>query len=590
MSARPAADDPIFLEVLRHALGSLVDEMAVVVARTARSATVRDALDYSTALCAADGTMLAQGLGIALHLGSFPSAVSAIADAYEGRIDHGDVFLLNDPYGWGGIHLPDIYVLRPIFADGRLVAFACVVAHHADVGGIVAGSNSTAATEIYQEGLRIPGVKLFERGVRNEALIDVIAANVRVPEQVLGDLGAQLAATSMGQRAYLRLVERHGYDAVRSGADALLDQAESRARAAIGAMPVGRYSFRTYIDHDSVDPDPVTISADVTIDDDTLTVDLRDSSPQVRGGINSPLPFSRSGVYAAIRLVLGQDIPDNAGYFRPIRIVTEPGSVVDPVLPAACGARGITGFRVLEAVLGAMARAVPDLVPADGEGGNTLISLGGSGPDGPFVYTELFAGTRGGSARGDGSEGVPHPGSNNANMPIELAEAVYPIRFNAYEIVPDTGGAGEHRGAMALVREFEWLGPATTLQLRSDKRRFPPYGLRGGAPGSPSETVINPGTARERNLPTIGPSRIETNDVFRHVLAGGGGWGDPGDRNPNLVAADVRSGKVTLGAALRDHGVVTDAAGVSDPDATSKVRADRARTASTPTDGHEVER
>lgn len=571
MNARPSATDPVFLEVLRHALGSLVDEMALVVARTARSATVRDALDYSTALCAPDGTMLAQGLGIALHLGSFPAAVAAVANAYRGRIDPGDVFLLNDPYGWGGIHLPDIYVLRPVFHASRLVAFTCVVAHHVDVGGIVPGSNSTAATEIYQEGIRIPGVKLLERGVRNEALVDVLAANVRVPDQVLGDLGAQLAASSIGERTLLRLIERHGPDAIGDGSRALLDQAELRARAAIAAMPDGRYPFRTHIDHDSVDPDPVTISAVVTIAGESLTVDLRRSSPQVRGGINSPLPFSRSGAYAAVRLVLPPDIPDNAGYFRPIRVLTRKGTVVDPVLPAACGARGITGFRVMEAVLGALAAALPD-VPADGEGGNSLISLGGSGPDGPFVYTELFMGARGASARGDGAEGVPHPGSNNANMPIEVAETGYPVRFHAYEIVPDTGGPGLHRGAMAQAREFQWLGPSTILQLRSDKRRFPPYGLRGGAPGAPSQAIVDPGTPEARVLPSIGPSPIRTGQVFRHVLAGGGGWGDPLERDPALVAADVRSGKVTAAAALRDHGVVVDAAGRVDLAATERTR------------------
>ena len=571
MNTRPV--DPVFLEVLRHALGSLVDEMALVVARTARSATVRDALDYSTALCAPDGTMLAQGLGIALHLGSFPSAVASVARLYRGRVNPGDVFVLNDPYGWGGIHLPDIYVLRPIFIDKRLVAFACVVAHHVDVGGIVAGSNSTAATEIYQEGLRIPGVKIYDRGVRNDAVFDILAANVRVPDHVLGDLGAELSAASVGERTFRRLVERHGLEALEKGAAALLDQAEARARSAIAAMPPGRYPFKTFIDHDSVDPDPVTISAVVTIAGDGLTVDLRGSSPQVRGGINSPLPFSRSGVYAAVRLVLDPDIPDNAGYFRPIRVLAKKRTVVHPELPAACGARGITGFRVLEAVLGALAQAVPDRVPADGEGGNTLISIGGSGPEGPFVYTELFAGARGGSSRADGAEGVPHPGSNNANMPVEVAEAAYPVRFHAYEIVPDTGGPGAHRGAMAQAREFRWLGASTTLQLRSDKRRFPPYGLAGGAQGSRSENVVNPGEPTERDLPTIGPSQIQSGEVFRHVLAGGGGWGEAFSRDPALVAADVRAEKVTPAAAARDYGVVLDEAGLIDEAATTALRA-----------------
>ncbi len=582
--------DPVFLELLRHALGSIVDEMALVVARTARSATVRDALDYSTALCAADGTMIAQGLGIALHLGSFPSAVGAIRRGYRGRIDPGDVFILNDPYGWGGIHLPDIYVIRPVFHERGLVAFACVVAHHVDVGGIVAGSNSTAATEVYQEGLRIPGVKLFERGVRNEAIVDILRANVRVPEQVLGDLDAEVSAARAGERGFLRLIERHGAAAVADGASALLDLAERRARAEISTLPAGTFRFRAHIDHDSVDPEPVVIAATVTIDPAAgeLQVDLRGSSRQVRGGINSPFPFSASGVYAAVRLILGPDIPDNAGYFRAIRVRAPKGTVVNPVLPAACGARGITGFRVMEAVLGALAQAVPERVAADGEGGNTLISIGGRGGAGrgapgrghagrPFVYTELFSGARGGSARGDGAEGVPHPGSNNANMPVEVAESAYPIRFERYEIVPDTGGAGRFRGANAQAREFRYLGERTTLQLRSDKRRFRPYGLVGGSEGSPSLNTVDPGLPGERTLPTIGPSEIRSGETFRHVLAGGGGWGDPLERDPALVSADVLAEHVSPAVAARDYAVVVDASGVVDVPATEYLRERRRR-------------
>ena len=597
--------DPVFLELLRHALGSIVDEMALVVARTARSATVRDALDYSTALCAADGTMIAQGLGIALHLGSFPSAVGAIRRGYRGRIHPGDVFILNDPYGWGGIHLPDIYVIRPVFHEQVLVAFACVVAHHVDVGGIVAGSNSTAATEVYQEGLRIPGVKLFERGVRNEAIVDILRANVRVPDQVLGDLDAEVSAARAGERGFLRLIERHGAAAVADGAGALLDLAERRARAEIRTLPAGTFRFRAHIDHDSVDPEPVVIAATVTIDPAAgeLLVDLRGSSRQVRGGINSPFPFSASGVYAAVRLILDPDIPDNAGYFRAIRVRAPKGTVVNPVLPAACGARGITGFRVMEAVLGALAQAVPERVAADGEGGNTLISIGGrgaaargaagGGPAGgghagrgaagsghagrPFVYTELFSGARGGSARGDGAEGIPHPGSNNANMPVEVAESAYPIRFERYEIVPDTGGAGRFRGANAQAREFRYLGERTTLQLRSDKRRFRPYGLVGGSEGSPSLNTIDPGLPGERTLPTIGPSEIRSGETFRHVLAGGGGWGDPLERDPSLVSADVLAEHVSPAAAARDYAVVVDASGVVDVPATEYLRERRRR-------------
>ena len=260
---------------------------------------------------------------------------------------------------------------------------------------------------------------------------------------------------------------------------------------------------------------------------------------------------------------------DIGGYFRAIAIRTRRGTVVDPVLPAACGARGITGSRVMEAVLGALAQAVPDRVAADGEGGNTLISMGGRGSDGrPFVYTELFAGARGGSARGDGSEGVPHPGSNNANMPVEVAESTYPIRFEQYAIVADTAGAGRFRGANAQVREFSYLGPTTTLQMRSDKRRFRPYGAAGAA----SSTIVDAGLAGERVLPTIGPSKLRSGETVRHQLASGGGWGDPLDRDPAAVGADLVAEKLSPAAALRAYGVVVAPDGLVDPVATSDLR------------------
>ena len=370
--------DIVTLEVIKNALGSTVDEMALIVARTAYSKTVRDALDYSTALCNPRGEMVAQGLGIAMHLGSFPSAVKSILTRYTDNLYPSDIFILNDPYGSGGIHLPDIYVIKPIFIDDELEALSCVVAHHTDVGGIVPGSNSTNATEIYQEGLRIPTLKLYERGVRNDAIFAFIEYNVRVPDKVLGDLRAQLAAVTSGERAYLELLDRYGASTLRRYVDELLDYSERLARAEIAAIPDGVYEFADYIDHDSVDPDPITIRVNLTVAGDQIVVDFDGGSQQVRGGIDCPLPFTESAVYAAIRLTMDPSLPNSDGYFRPIEVRAPLRSIVNPVLPGAWGARGITGFRIIDAVLGALSQAVPDRVPADGEGGNTLISWAAS--------------------------------------------------------------------------------------------------------------------------------------------------------------------------------------------------------------------
>src|SRR5262249_16989107 len=291
------SSDPVTLEVVQNALGSLVDEMALIVMRTAYSGIVRDALDYSTALCDRNGEMIAQGLTIALHLGSFPEAVRTILTHYHDRLAPGDVFIMNDPYGSGGIHLPDIYVIKPIFVSSELEGFSCVVAHHTDVGGIVPGSNSTTATEIYQEGLRIPLLKLYDAGQPNEAIFALLEHNVRVPDLVLGDLRAEIAAARTGERTFLAMVEKYGVPQLRRSLADLLSYTEALARAEISALRDGTYTFTDYIDNDSITMDPVVIHVSLTVKGNQVEVDFAGSSPQVPGGINSPFPFTKSAVY-----------------------------------------------------------------------------------------------------------------------------------------------------------------------------------------------------------------------------------------------------------------------------------------------------
>jgi len=562
--------DPVTLEVVQNALGSLVDEMAIIVMRTAYSGIVRDALDYSTALCDRNGEMVAQGMTIALHLGSFPAAVRSILTGYAGRLQAGDMFIMNDPYSAGGIHLPDIYVIKPVFVGPELEAFSCVVAHHTDVGGIVPGSNSTTATEIFQEGLRIPLLKLYDGGVPNTAIFSILEHNVRVPDKVLGDLRAEIAAARTGERAYLQLIERYGVADLRRYTAELLDYSERLARAEIAFLRDGTYTFTDYIDNDSISSEPVVIRVALTVRGDRVEVDFEGSSPQVPGGINSPLPFTKSAVYGALRLAMDPAIPSSAGYFRAITVHAPEASVVNCCLPAACGARGITGFRVMDAVLGALAQVRPDRIPADGEGGNSIVSIGGyDAARRPFVYNDLISGARGAGSWGDGPEGVPHPGSNNANTPIELIESAFPLRFEQYGLVPDSGGAGKQRGALAQVREVRFLGERGVLQIRSDKRRFPPYGLAGGAPGTPSANILNPGS-NQVLLPTMGLSDIRRGDVLRHIMAGGGGWGDPLERDPELVRLDVHGEKLSAAYAFDVYGVVfRDGSGDVDVEATA---------------------
>jgi N-methylhydantoinase B len=550
--------DPITFEVIQNALASISDEMALTVMRTAYSGIVKDALDYSTALCDRDGQMIAQGLTIVLHLGSFPSAVQALLAKFDRRIYPDDVFILNDPYGSGGIHLPDIYIIKPVFVDDVLEAFSCVLAHHTDVGGMVPGSNSTNSREIYHDGLRIPVVKLYERGVPNEAIFEIIEKNVRVPVKVLGDIRATLAAARIGEREYEVLARRYGPAELRSYTDELLDYTERMARAEIAALPDGSYGFIDYIDGDGSEAGPVTIQVLVTIAGDGVVVDFAGSSPQVKAGINAPFANTVSATGGAIRLIMDAAIPNSAGYFRPIDVRAPLASIVNSVEPAACGARGITGFRIMDAVLGALAQAAPDRVPAGGEGGNTILSMGGYDAEfRPFVYVDLVAGARGGAPWGDGIEGLPHPCSNIANTPIELLETELPIRIEEYSLLPDTAGAGKFRGAVGQIRQVRLLAQEAVLQIRSDKRHHLPHGLNGGLPGTPSLNILNPGPEQVL-LPTLAVYVLHAGDVLRHVLAGAGGWGDPLDRDIGLVEADIRSEKISVAHALRDYGVVVD--------------------------------
>jgi N-methylhydantoinase B len=520
---------------------------------------VKDALDYSTGFCDPVGQIIAQGLTIVFHLGSFPSAVEAILTTYGDAIEPGDLFILNDPYGSGGIHLPDIYTIKPVFIDGQLQGFSCSLAHHTDVGGIVPGGNSTNATEIFQEGLRIPVLKLYARGVPNAAIFAIIERNVRVPDKVLGDLRAQIAAANIGEREYHALAARYGAATLREYTDALLDYSERLAREEVRRLPDGTYTFTGHIDGDNIPTGPVTIQVAVEIAGDRVIVDFAGSSAQVQAGINSPLPFTKSAVYGAIRNVLDAPIPNSAGYFRVVEVRAPAGTVVNPVSPGACGARGITGFRIVDTVLGALAPAAPDRVPADGDGGNTIISMGGY--DAHYqshVYVDLVAGARGGNPHGDGSAGVGHPGSNIANTPVEITESELPVRIEAYGMVPDSAGAGKYRGAWAQERRVRWLLDDAILQLRSDKRRFPPYGLWGGRSGSPSWNILNPDVERTI-LTTMSMTPIKGGDVLLHLLASGGGWGDPLERDPALVQRDVWDELLSVDSARQEYGVVIDA-------------------------------
>jgi N-methylhydantoinase B len=548
---------PYVLEVIKNAFETIADELAIIVMRTACSSIVRDAIDYSTAICDAEGRTLAQGATTPLHLGSFHDAMQNLLASQSGNIHEDDVFIFNDPYLAAGQHLPDIYIVKPIFIDGAVEGWATTVAHQNDIGGLVPGSNSIGSTEIYQEGLRLPVLKLIDGGRDNDAIWKIIRANVRVPDTVVGDIKAQIAACTVGEREYRKLFRRYGAEAFRASCEEIHDYAERLTRAEIRDVPDGVYRFENHIDGIGEAAVPILFRVTVTVAGDEIGVDWTGTSQEVRAGINAPVPFTKAAVYAAIRSVLSADIPNAQGFTRPITVSAPLGSIANPRPPAACGARGITGFRMMDCLLGALAQALPDRVAADGSGGSTIPSIGGSHEGEPYVFVETMMGAWGGTSTHDGQDGVAHLGANQSNIPIEMIEAAYPLRVEAYGFVADTGGPGLHRGGLAIERQFRFLGEFGLLTIRSDKRRFRPFGLYGGGEGSPSLNVINPNTATERVLPVLldTPFELRHGDVFRHVLASGGGYGPPLEREPERVLEDVVLGRVTTSAARDQYGV-----------------------------------
>jgi N-methylhydantoinase B len=571
MSARTRTD-PILLELVKNALDAIVDEMAIALMRAAYSTNLKTSMDMSCALCDADGRLIAQGLTLPLHLGSIPDAIREVLRKFEGRINPGDLFLLNDPFE-GGTHLPDFYIFKPIFRNEDRLGWSVTVGHQMDVGGKTAGGNGCDATEVYQEGIRIPPVKLFEGGQPVDAMFDLLAANVRVPRLVLGDVRAQIAACFTGEREYLALIDRYGIERfVECGTD-LLDQAERLSRNAIEAMPDGTYQATDWIDEDGMSDEPIPLVVTITVTGDHMLVDFAGSSPQVRGAINSPLPFTKSAVYACVRHLIGGEPPNNEGYFRPIEVRAPEASIVNPSLPAPVAARGLTGFRIANVVFRALAQIAPDRVFACESGGDTGVSYAGYDPNRQgFVFVEFVFGGWGGRPNRDGVDASSSSVVNFSNNPIEVVEAEYPIRIEEYGYVADSGGAGQFRGSLALVRQYRFQNEVSTLQLRTDRRRFTPYGLAGGHNGTPSSSVLNPDAAA-RELPSKCTIEVRHGDVLRHVVAGAGGWGAPFLRDPAKVLHDVLEEKISVEYARREYGVAFSDAMTVDVDKTARLRA-----------------
>ena len=569
--------DPITAELFRNAIVALADEMALTIYRTAYSGVLKNIMDYSTAICDGRGRLAAQGLSLPGHLASIPSALKACLAQFGSDIAPGDILIMNDPYS-GGMHLPDIFVFRPFFAEGEKptpLAWAATVCHHTDVGGRVPGSNASDSTEIFAEGLRIPPLKLFAAGAPNATLLKLIETNVRLPGRVMGDLRSQLAACEIAVRGLGDLRARHGETMLRTLLDETMDHSERLTRHCLAELPDGEATFTDWIDDDQIDAGkPIKLVCTVRKSGTSMVFDWTGSSPQVKGAINNTWSYTAGASYCAAKCVLSINMPNNDGVFRAIEVIAPPGTVTNALPPAACAARGLTGFRAADCAFGALAALYPSRVFAASDGGNTGITIGGTDANRkPYIYVDFLSGAWGGRPFADGLDGNTNMFANMASFSVEGIEADNPLEVLDYEMLPDTGGPGRFRGGLSLRRTWRMLADEGILQVRADRATHRPYGLQGGGPGTPSRNTLNPGTAEEQKLPAKLTMTFKRGQVFRHELPGAGGWGDPLARDLGAVAADLLEGKLSIAAAARDYGVVVAGDPLRiDPQATAQLR------------------
>ena len=549
--------DPITAELFRNAVAAIGDEMVLTIYRTAYSGVLKNIMDYSAALCDAEGRLVAQGLSLPGHLCSIPVALKAALACFDGDIAEGDILVLNDPYE-GGMHLPDIFLFRPIFSEGTVIAYAATICHHTDVGGRVPGSNASDSTEIFAEGLRIPPLKLYERGVPNRTLHRIIDKNVRLPGRVFGDLRSQLAACEIAARGMADLLARHGAAGVRALMHETMDYSERLTRHCLAELPDGEATFTDWIDDDQIDAGvPIPLVCTVRKRGDSMAFDWTGSAPQVKGAINNTWSYTAAASFTAAKSVLSVNMPNNDGVFRAISVVAPPGTIMNALPPAACAARGLTGFRATDCAFGALAKLYPDRVFAAGDGGNTGITVGGYDRDRKgFIYVDFLSGAWGARPWADGLEGNTTMFANMASFSVEVIEAENPLEVLDYGFVPDTGGAGRFRGGAAMRRTWRMLAEEGILQVRADRQTHRPYGLAGGGEGAAGRNLLNPDTPAEQGLHAKLTMTFRAGEVFRHQLPGGGGFGDPLARDPAAVAKDLRDGLVTVAGAARDYGVV----------------------------------
>ncbi|HKA42588.1 MAG TPA: hydantoinase B/oxoprolinase family protein [Burkholderiales bacterium] len=539
--------DPIRAEVVARFLLATAEEMGATLTRTAFSPNIKERADCSTAIFDAKGEVIALAQRVPIHLGSMVGAVDEILKRYpREEIVPGDMFVANDPYNGGGTHLPDITIIAPVFLGKRIAAFVANIAHHADVGGMVPGSEAAVCKSIYQEGIRIPPVRIMRGGDVNRDVFELILLNSRTPEERVGDLQAQFAANTVGTRGVLQLFERYGARETETAIAGYLDFTERRFRAAIRRLPPGRYCAEDFLDGDAEgETRPIRLA--LTVSRTRLEFDFAGSGRQLESARNIPYRALLATIYTVAKSMLDPDVPANAGYYRTIEVSAPPGSVVGPVPPAAIGCRSISASVLGDVIAAALSQAMPGKGLA-GCGPHHLFVLSGTDPRSGayFVDYETVAGGMGARPDRDGVDGVRVHASGSSNLPVEALEHAYPFRVERYALWDGSGGAGRFRGGAGVVRDYRILADDIVVSLSSERQHVAAKGAEGGGSGATGAFILNPGAPDERHLPSAAADvRLEHDSVFRVCTPGAGGYGPPDERDGDARERDLREGRVS---------------------------------------------
>jgi N-methylhydantoinase B len=547
--------DPVTMQVIRYGLEAIADDMGYNLMRMGRTTIVKEIMDINCAVLDATGGILAQAHLCPLMMFSLPETASNMLKDVE-KFEEGDVIICNDPY-LGGQHLLDMQFFSPVIYDGELIAFVANIAHQLDMGGAVPGGVAGGLTEIFQEGLRVPFMKLYRNGKEDRKIFDFIGRNIRIPEKTLEDFRAQAATTVGGVKRVKELVAKYGLETYKQCTAMLLDYAEDMVRRALRAMPDGDFTGVDYVDDDGFSDDPFKVQVNVHKKGEEMRVDFNGTSRQAKGNINCPWSCTQGGVFYTIVGIVDPYMVVNSGTFRPIHVESEEGLITNPKPPGGVTARSQVMTKITEAMLKAMSQAVPNRVVSGSHGQACTCSFNGIHPETGrrFSYIEIQGGGAGARPDKDGPDGQDLHLGRFLNTPVEAAEIENPVMIERYEFIPDSAGAGKYRGGLSLRRDIRFFTEVTWARY-SDRQKFSPQGLFGGKEGTRGELILNPGTPNEQKQKSKGVTQLKAGDVLSIRLPGSGGYGDPRERDPKIVRWDVINGKISLESARENYKVV----------------------------------